>query len=431
MQRRIGLAAVFVLLVVSCGSSDNGAPGRRPVTGASDGGGPGEDAAVSPASLDSGGMSVDAADSGAADSRPQSEGGSDKGGTLVTLASGQSGPEAIAVDSASVYWVNQGTPGSLYNDGTVMKVSLAGGTVTTLASVQDGPWGIAIDPLNVYWTNTAAGSGPPTAVMSVSLTGGTPLTLASGQLDTEGIVALGSSLYWLSYSGVIQCSVGGGTSKTVAQIAMPDLANFGYIAADGENLYFFDGADNLERVPLSGGATTTLASADGTTYGIAVDARNVYWAVGGTAAANYRDGAIMSVPLAGGTPMPLATGQSIPLGVATDGMNVYWVDSLDGTVRKVAVKGSDHDARRVGDNARVHRSGCHERLLDGFRRRHRDEIHTEVRATRRPAEENTAAIGRHSGYVLGKHEPVNVGGVVLATSLLRRTIAQESLPNTT
>jgi hypothetical protein len=327
MHRRIGLAALWVPLVVSCGSSGGGATGGRPVTSSSDGG-MGEDAAAGP------GM-----DSGGADSGAQSDGSAGQAGQFVTLASGQSGPEAIAVDSTSVYWVNQGTAGSLYNDGNVMKVSLAGGAVTTLASVQDGPWGIAIDPMNVYWTNTAAGTGPPTSVMSVPLTGGTPTTLASGQLDTEGLVTVSSSLYWLSYTGVIQYPGGGGTSKTLAQIAAPDQANFGYIAADGENLYFFDGADNLERVQLSGGTTTTLASADGTTYGIAVDARNVYWAVGGTAAANYRDGAIMSVPLAGGTPVPLATGQSIPLGVATDGVNVYWVDSLDGTVRKVAVNG--------------------------------------------------------------------------------------------
>jgi hypothetical protein len=47
--------------------------------------------------------------------------GTDGGSAPTVLASGQSGPFAIALDSTSVYWVNAGTPDG--GDGTVMRLA--------------------------------------------------------------------------------------------------------------------------------------------------------------------------------------------------------------------------------------------------------------------------------------------------------------------
>jgi hypothetical protein len=70
-------------------------------------------------------------------------------GPIKTLASGQSSPYGVAVDSTSVYWTNSGVGTS---DGAVMKVPIGGGTPTTLAS---GPtsFGIAVDATSVYWVS--------------------------------------------------------------------------------------------------------------------------------------------------------------------------------------------------------------------------------------------------------------------------------------
>ena len=82
------------------------------------------------------------------------------GGTSVQLAGGQSGPRAIAVDSTSVYWTEQGTPSGAGETvgGAVMKVGLDGTGLTTVAACQNWPYAIAVDATSVYWTDTSGGN---------------------------------------------------------------------------------------------------------------------------------------------------------------------------------------------------------------------------------------------------------------------------------
>ena len=84
------------------------------------------------------------------------------GGALTTLVSGSSPslaslPFSIAVDGTSVYWTDQ-------VGGTVSKVSVEGGTVVTLATGQSAPGAIAVDGTSVYWTNGGDGVGTGTVL---------------------------------------------------------------------------------------------------------------------------------------------------------------------------------------------------------------------------------------------------------------------------
>ena len=110
----------------------------------------------------------------------------------------------------------------------------------------------------------------------------------------------------------------------------------GAIAVDGSSVYWIDPSENtITKVPLGGGAPSTLVRDLTTPWGIAIDASSVYWTDDGVSSGA---GTVTKVALSGGTPTTLATNQGGPLGIAVDANGVYWVNSESGTVMRATAQ---------------------------------------------------------------------------------------------
>jgi hypothetical protein len=281
---------------------------------------------------------------------------------LTTLASGQAGPDGVAVNGGGVYWVNFNGGGV----GSVMSVATTGGAATALATGQSGPRRVAVDETNAYWTNSDGTIG------KIARAGGTPVVIARGS-SAYGIAIDASNAYWtdLNAGTVNRTPLGGGATVAIAFGSQPLD-----VAVDATNAYWTDAARHtVSKVPIGGGTTVTLFNglSIGGDFddGIAVDAKNVYWVnsgvnqvdkestSGGTVTVlassqagpasiavdetsvywpDQTGGTIMKVPLAGGPVTTLATGQVGPLRIAVDAASVYWTDGGGGTVMKLTPK---------------------------------------------------------------------------------------------
>ena len=116
---------------------------------------------------------------------------SDIGGTIVeanldgtnpmTIATGQSDPGGLAVDSSHLYWANGGTPTIA---GTIIEGrGIGGDNPAPIATGQTGPLGVAVDSSHVYWANQS-GLG---TIIEANLDGTNPMTIATNQNGPTGV----------------------------------------------------------------------------------------------------------------------------------------------------------------------------------------------------------------------------------------------------
>ena len=256
----------------------------------------------------------------------------------VMVASQQSAPFALAVDSEFIYWTNKET------DGTVLKTPILGGNITTLATGQVQPLHIAVDSNNAYWTTESNGTTDIGTVVRVPLGGGALTTMAFGLNEPDSIVVRNGQAFWTVWNGdepgagVIMTEA---TDASTPQIAASGLTVPTGLALNATTLYWSNQLDPAEdggtvfAVPVAakdGGASVTLAAEPDLPLYIAIDTNNVYWT-------DWTDGAVVAAPLSGGAPVTLAGGRTHPWGITVDATNVYWTDWGDGTVMEVPLVG--------------------------------------------------------------------------------------------
>ena len=81
------------------------------------------------------------------------------------------------------------------------------------------------------------------------------------------------------------------------------------IVVDSTSVYWGSDDGTVRKIPVGGGAVTTLAANSQTPRRLAIDAAYVYWV-------SFDGGTVQKVPVNGGTVLTLATGQAGPLGIA-------------------------------------------------------------------------------------------------------------------
>jgi hypothetical protein len=191
------------------------------------------------------------------------------------------------VDTTALYWANTGTATANYTDGSIMKLPLTSTTPVPLATNQSAPQYLAVDSANVYWTNSAQGTpSQPGQVMSVPLSGtGQPAVLVGNVFGAGPIAVNSTDVYWAASTGA--------TSSAIMQLRLQvgndagtfvnNLSNPQAIILDTADMYFTDN-DQVEKVPLTGGTPSQLAQNRLNPAGVAVDCGSAYWVdqLGGT-----------------------------------------------------------------------------------------------------------------------------------------------------
>ena len=212
------------------------------------------------------------------------------GGATTTIATGlQMEVNRVALGPTGVYWLSTGG----LSAGTIlMQTPLGGGTAATIFSPPEGDQiqDFVVDATNLYWAelNSSVGKSAVVTVdiMKMPLAGGTPATLASGQpcnwsTPCTAVVVGSSSVFWSDDGGVESVPIAGGAATTLVprQSVKPVAVDSGfvYLAAFGQQVPFAQ----LMKVPLSGGATTLLASLSQSLdflTGVAIDGTSLYLA---------------------------------------------------------------------------------------------------------------------------------------------------------
>lgn len=274
------------------------------------------------------------------------------GGTVSALATGLVSPRALTINSSTAFWTESGALSGCcmqMGAGQIRQVALTGGAVpSTLISGLDAPVALAVDALNIYWTEFWR-----VADRSINA-GGAPITLASGiSSGMPRIAADQNNVYILDGDLIKKLPINGGMIEKLSSAHGGSIADVSVvnqdIVTDGINIYWTVmsglGLPSVQKVPVTGGAVVTLSAGLGFSSGpqdcywrIAVDTQNVYWSDNSS---SFPIGcAVKKVPIAGGASTTLVDAPYLR-DFTVDGSNVYYSEFSTNlpTIKKTPVNG--------------------------------------------------------------------------------------------
>jgi hypothetical protein len=311
-------------------------------------------------------------------------------GTAQIIASGQTAPSDLTLDSHNVYWVNRGggTGGGANNQilSLAKSSTCVGAACPTIATGEAPLIGIGVDALNAYCGQTVPGCGcsgiskfplaskttglPMVTIYEVPNAGSLTALAVQGyvvafstdqsQNNANGSVYRGTTnasstapvpkpplatnqgivtsvaldagdTYWVSSiqggGGVIKYS--GGTMQVFAKETAPTT-----VIVDTDNVYWSSGEGTVKMLAKANpnGMATVLATGEKSPTGLAVDAKYVYWTDFDS------PGPVRAAPKSGGGKVQTIAKGTYPFGIAVDASNVYVTMQGDGTVVRIPVQ---------------------------------------------------------------------------------------------
>lgn len=321
-------AFFFVALALGCGGRADeassagpaGSPSFQPIAGA-----PGACAAHAPVS-------------------------SDIRGTRVAVP-------VVASDDASVYWIRSGPDGAAHAQ--IVRAPRGGGSVTVLVSGVDAQ-GLAVDEASVYWVDRTG------VVSRVAKSGGDPSVLVPAEANYRysdgtserssasnafGLVREGTDLFWLASvtnigSSLLRIPTSGGDVVPVAYRLEAPVA----LTVDASRVYWVEGGNRdsepgIFQVERAKGHASVSRLASGETFRetsspsdprflLVNDASAVYWL-------SHHDATVVRIDKASGHVTPIATDVGSGVALAVGDGAVYFAQSRSGKggVSRVAVTG--------------------------------------------------------------------------------------------
>lgn len=186
-----------------------------------------------------------------------------------------------------------------------------------LASGQQMPSFVHLDATHLYWTNQG-GAG---AVMRLSKQGGTPEHVASTDFPPGGLAVDDTTVFWSEFGSpgsvwrLDKSDIGSTTDPTALATGQGTSIT---LTLDATTV-FWATPGTVRKVPKTGGSVKTLAHNQGQPFTLLEELGVLYWT-------NTLSGEVMrfddTVPDAGVE--TLATGQAYPVGLAMDLANLYW-----------------------------------------------------------------------------------------------------------